>query len=93
MPYCISLLKAYRCKLFVGDHLADRAGSGLVSIAALTQTTRTLGGLLGQDVALESLGDLDLTGLGQIESLFGTAVGFQLSSNVVYLSNILFYCN
>ena len=78
MPYCISLLKANRCKIFVGDHLADRAGSGLVSIAALTQTTRTLRGLLGQDVAHKSLGALNITRLGQIESLFGTAVGFQL---------------
>ena len=82
-------VKAYRCKLFVGDHLADRAGSGLVSIAALTQTTRTLGGLLGQDVALEGLGHLDLAGLGQVESFLGTAVGLQLGHGSFSFSYIV----
>ena len=47
--------------------------------------TGPLGGLLGEDVALVSVSSLNLTGLGQVESLLGTAVGFQLRQRVVLL--------
>ncbi len=51
--------------------------------------TGTLGGLLGQDVALEGLGHLDLAGLGQVESFLGTAVGLQLGHGSFSFSYIV----
>ena len=38
----------------------------------------TLGGLLGQDVALVSMSSLNLTAGGQVESLLCTTMGLQL---------------
>ena len=42
------------------------------------QMASTLGGLLGEDVALVSVCSLNLTGGGQVESLLSTAVGLYL---------------
>ena len=42
------------------------------------ETSALVRDIMEYEVTLESLGGLDLTGLGQVESLFGTAVGFQL---------------
>ena len=60
------------------NHLLDGIHIGLVGVCGCAQMTGTLGGLLGEDMALVGVGSLNLTVLGQVESLLRTAVGFQL---------------
>ncbi len=48
------------------------------NLGLLTETTLTLGGLLGQDVALVGLGAHKLAGTGAAETLLGAAVGLHL---------------
>ena len=64
-------------RLLVRDHLFDGFRVGDIRVGRASQTTAALGVLLGEDMALESVRSLDLTGLGEIESLFCTAVGLQ----------------
>ena len=49
--------------------------------AGVGQIALLLLGLFGQDVAFKCFGALDLAGLGEVEPLFGAAVGFQLRHN------------
>ena len=84
-PLTLAILNASYSKpfslLLVGDHLADRVHVGLVRIGAGAEAARTLGVLLGEDVALKGAGALDLPALAQIESLFGSAVSLHLRHN------------
>ena len=64
-------------RLFVRDHLFDALDIGDIRVGRASQATAALGVLLGEDVALESLGALDLAGLGEIESLLRATVRFQ----------------
>ena len=64
-------------RLFVRDHLFDALDIGDIRVGRASQATAALGVLLGEDMALERVRSLDLTGLGEIESLLRTAVGFE----------------
>ncbi len=50
---------------------------------SLTEATLTLGGLLAQDVALESLGAHKLAGTSLAETLLGAAVGLHLRHEIL----------
>ena len=67
----------------VGYHFLDGADVGLVSVSGSTQMAGTLGGLLSEDVALISVSSLNLTGLGQVESLLSAAMGPIWNQSVV----------
>ena len=58
-------------KLFYSLHVI------LVEDSEVIKISLTLLGLLGEDVALESVRSLDLAGLRQIEALFCAAMGLQ----------------
>ena len=53
----------------VGDELLHRLHFGGIDVARLAQVALALGGLLVEDVALESLGALDQAALGQRQAL------------------------
>ena len=52
-------------------------------LGLLTEATLTLGGLLAQDVALESLGAHKLAGTSLAETLLGAAVGLHLRHEIL----------
>ena len=64
-------------------------GNGLLvgggELALLAEATLALGGLLGQDVALESLAAHDLARAGAAETLLGAAVGLHLRHEILLL--------
>jgi len=66
-----------RQPLFVRDHFLDGGFVGHVGISLGTKTAAALAVLLGEDMALECVCSLDLTGLGEGESLLSTAVGLK----------------
>ena len=86
----ISTSKPY---LFVRDHLFDSCFVGNIGHSAGTQTTATLGVLLSEDMALESMSALYLTGLGEIESLLSTAVGLKFGHDIFSFRMLLFRYN
>ena len=65
-------------RLFVRDHLLHDIFHGHVRVAVLAQVAGTLGGLLGEDMALECVRSFDLAVLGEVESFLGAAMGLQL---------------
>jgi hypothetical protein len=52
-----------------------------VNFGSTTQLTFSLGGLLGQDMALERLRTLDASAGTNLEALFGAALGFHFRHN------------
>ena len=91
-----------RQPLFVRDHFLDGGFVGHVGISLGTKTAAALAVLLGEDMALECVCSLDLTGLGEGESLLSTAVGLKFGHGTysfrkirVYTGDsllILFFC-
>jgi hypothetical protein len=64
--------------LFQPQQTFYKIGIGLVYNAFLIEVTLTLLGLLGQDVTFERTLEGDLAGAGDLESLLGTRIGFNL---------------
>ena len=72
-----------RQPLFIRDHFLDGGSVGHVGIRLGAQTAAALGVLLGEDVALKGMGTFNLAGLGEIKSLFGTAMGLQFGHDSI----------
>ena len=78
-------------KLFIQDHALDGGLIGSVRISAGAEAAFPFGGFLVQDMAFIGVCTLDLAVFGQVKTLLGAAVDFNLILGMAENSFVRFY--